>query len=150
MIRLSNRRKTIVLTIISVVYLMIIWVDTAVSQNCKPLLLPGKQTLFQRVISNPGANVYVSADRTSPIVQASVKPFTIFYVYEQLQVDGAEWLEYDEILSVYEYSFGDLDRAGGLLVPRRASFDPEDPAKFHTEVIRDQDIFRLEVEIIEE
>ena len=93
MIRLSNRRKTIVLTIISMVYLMIIWVDAAVSQNCKPLLLPGKQTLFQRVISNPGANVYVSADRTSPIVQASVKPFTIFYVYERRQIDGAEWLK---------------------------------------------------------
>ena len=93
MIRLSNRRKTIVLTIISMVYMAIIWVDAAVSQNCKPLLLPGKQTLFQRVISNPGANVYVSADRTSPIVQASVKPFTIFYVYERRQIDGAEWLK---------------------------------------------------------
>ena len=93
MIRLSNRRKTIVLIIISMVYMAIIWVDAAVSQNCKPLLLPGKQTLFQRVISNPGANVYVSADRTSPIVQASVKPFTIFYVYERRQMDGAEWLK---------------------------------------------------------
>ena len=93
MIRLINRRKTIILTIISIVYLAIIWVDAAVSQNCKPLLLPGKQTLFQRVISNPGANVYVSADRTSPIVQAGVKPFTIFYVYERLQMDAAEWLK---------------------------------------------------------
>jgi len=93
MIRLIKRRKTIILTIVSIVYLAIIWVDAAVSQNCKPLLLPGKQTLFQRVISNPGANVYVSADRTSPIVQASVKPFTIFYVYERRQMDGAEWLK---------------------------------------------------------
>ena len=93
MIRLIKRRKTIFLTIVSIVYLAIIWVDAAVSQNCKPLLLPGKQTLFQRVISNPGANVYVSADRTSPIVQASVKPFTIFYVYERRQMDGAEWLK---------------------------------------------------------
>jgi serine/threonine-protein kinase PpkA len=93
MIRLIERRKTIILTIVSIVYLAIIWVDAAVSQNCKPLLLPGKQTLFQRVISNPGANVYVSADRTSPIVQASVKPFTIFYVYEHRQMGGAEWLK---------------------------------------------------------
>jgi len=93
MIRLIKRRKTIILTIISIGYLATIWVDAAVSQNCKPLLLPGKQTLFERVISNPGANVYVSADRTSPIVQASVKPFTIFYVYERRQVDGAEWLK---------------------------------------------------------
>jgi serine/threonine-protein kinase PpkA len=93
MIRLLNRRKTIFLTIISMAYLGIIWVDAAVSQNCKPLLLPGKQTLFQRVISNPGANVYVSAEKTSPIIQAGVKPFTIFYVYKRLQVDGTEWLK---------------------------------------------------------
>lgn len=78
MIRFINRPKIIFLTIISMVYLAVIWVDSAASQNCKPLLLPGKETLFQRVISNPGANVYVSADNTSPIVQASVKPFTIF------------------------------------------------------------------------
>ena len=93
MIRLNNRRKTILLGIISVVYLGIIWVDTAASQNCKPLLLPGKQTLFQRVISNPGANVYVSADNTSPLVHAGVKPFTIFYVYERRQEEGSEWLK---------------------------------------------------------
>ena len=93
MIRLIDRRKTIFLTIISMAYLSIIWVDGAASQNCKPLLLPEKETLFQRVISNPGANVYVSADKTSPLVQASVKPFTIFYIYERRQVGGTEWLK---------------------------------------------------------
>ncbi len=77
MIRLIHLRKTNLLTILSLAYLVIIWVDTAAAQNCKPLLLSGKQTLFQRVISNPGANVYVSAKKTSPIVQASVKPLTI-------------------------------------------------------------------------
>ncbi len=93
MIRLINRPKTILLIIISVAYLAVVWVDTAASQNCKPLLLPEKKTLFQRVITNPGANVYVSADKTAPIVQASVKPFTIYYVYERLQVDGSGWLK---------------------------------------------------------
>ena len=93
MIRFINRRKTILLTFLSMAYLAVIWVDSAASQTCKPLLLPGKKTLFQRVISNPGADIYVSADKTSPIVQASVKPFTIFYVYERLQVGGSEWLK---------------------------------------------------------
>jgi serine/threonine-protein kinase PpkA len=93
MIQLINRPKTILLIVISVAYLAVVWVDTAVSQNCKPLLLPEKKTLFQRVITNPGANVYVSADKTAPIVQASVKPFTIYYVYERIQVDGSEWLK---------------------------------------------------------
>lgn len=93
MIRIINRHKIILLSLISMTYLTVIWVDAAASQNCKPLLLPGKKTLFQRVISNPGANIYVSADKTSPLVQASVKPFTIFYVYERLQMDGVEWLK---------------------------------------------------------
>jgi serine/threonine-protein kinase PpkA len=93
MIRLIIRHRTILLTTILMTCLSIVWVDIAVSQNCKPLLLPGKKTLFQRVITNPGADVYISAEKTSPIVQASVKPFTIFYVYERLLVDGAEWLK---------------------------------------------------------
>ena len=94
MIRRINRRKPLFLTIVFTAYLLaIFWVDTAAAQNCKPLLLPGKKTLFQRVITNPGANVYVSAGKKAAIVHASVKPFTIYYVYERRQVEGAEWVK---------------------------------------------------------
>ncbi|MGD8210691.1 MAG: vWA domain-containing protein [Desulfobacterales bacterium] len=94
MIRRLNRRKLFFLTIVFTAYLLaIFWVDTAASQNCKPLLLPGKKTLFQRVITNPGANVYVSAGKKAAIVHASVKPFTIYYVYERRQVEGVEWVK---------------------------------------------------------
>ena len=94
MIRRINRRKIFFLTFVSMAYLLaIVWVDTAASQNCKPLLLPGKKTLFQRVITNPGANVYVSTGKKAAIVHASVKPFTIYYVYERRQVEGAEWVK---------------------------------------------------------
>jgi len=94
MIRCINRRKIFILTFVSMAYLLaIVWVDTAASQNCKPLLLPGKKTLFQRVITNPGANVYVSTGKKAAIVHASVEPFTIYYVYERRQVEGAEWVK---------------------------------------------------------
>ena len=94
MIQRINRHKTLFLKIVAVAYLLgIFWVDTAASQNCKPLLLEGKKTLFQRVISNPGANVFVSPDKKAAIVQANVKPFTIFYVYERRQVEGTEWFK---------------------------------------------------------
>ena len=94
MIRRLNRRKFFYLTSVFTAYLLaIFWVDTAASQNCKPLLLPGKKTLFQRVITNPGANVYVSAGKKAAIVHASVTPFTIYYVYERRQVEGSEWLK---------------------------------------------------------
>ena len=94
MIRRIHRRKIFFLTFVSMAYLLaIVWVNTAASQNCKPLLLPGKKTLFQRVITNPGANVYVSTGKKAAIVHASVKPFTIYYVYERRQVEGAEWVK---------------------------------------------------------
>ncbi len=94
MIRRINRRKPFFLAIVFMAYLLaIFWVDTAAAQNCKPLLLSGKKTLFQRVITNPGANVYVSAGKKAAIVNASVKPFTIYYVYERRQVEGTEWVK---------------------------------------------------------
>jgi serine/threonine-protein kinase PpkA len=94
MIRRINQPNPFLLPLISVAYLLtIFWVDTAAAQNCKPLLLPGKKTLFQRVISNPGANIYVSASQKAAIVHAGVKPFTIYYVYERRQVEGTEWLK---------------------------------------------------------
>jgi len=75
------------------VCLVLIWANSSLAQHCKPLLLPNKKTLFQRVVSHPGANLYVSADQSSPLVQARVKPFTVFYVYARTAVDGTEWLK---------------------------------------------------------
>ena len=95
MIRRINRRKIFFLTFVSMAYLLaIVWVDTAAPQNCKPLLLAGKKTLFQRVITNPGANVYVSAGKKAAIVHASVKPFTIYYVMSDAKwkvPSGSRW-----------------------------------------------------------
>jgi hypothetical protein len=57
----------------------------------KPLLMAGKQSLYQRVLARPGA-----ALRPSPDPQAAARevvPFTAFYVYARRKVDGAEWLE---------------------------------------------------------
>lgn len=65
----------------------------ALAQPCKPLLLPGKRTLFQRVISHPGALIHSAADPASPVVESRVKPFTVFYIYERLEKDGVQWLK---------------------------------------------------------
>jgi hypothetical protein len=57
----------------------------------KPLLMPSKQSLYQRVLARPGA-----ALRTAPdpgVSPREVVPFTVFYVYARRQVDGVEWLE---------------------------------------------------------
>jgi serine/threonine-protein kinase PpkA len=93
MIRLIIRYKTILPALILCATLIFIGVNSVVAQQCKPLLLPGKQTLFQRVISHPGANLYLSADESSPLVRAKIEPFTVFYVYERASMEGIEWLK---------------------------------------------------------
>ena len=88
----TGRYKISLWLIIPAVCLILIWVNNSAAQQCKPLLIPNKKTLFQRVISHPGANLYVSADESSPLVQTRVTPFTVFYVYERTSSDGADWL----------------------------------------------------------
>lgn len=56
----------------------------------RPLLQPGRKTLWQRVISHPGA-----APSATPGGQAAadLRSFTPLYVYDRRQVGGEEWLE---------------------------------------------------------
>ena len=46
-----------------------------------PLLIEGKKTLYQRVVSHPGAALYSGPDEQSGIIVDKVKTFTVFYVY---------------------------------------------------------------------
>ena len=56
----------------------------------KPLLMPGKRSLYQRVLTVPGAALADQpGDRQA---QAEVTPFSAFYVYQRKQHDGQEWL----------------------------------------------------------
>lgn len=46
-----------------------------------PLLLEGKKTLFQRVVSHPGARLVAAPAADAAVVKENVTPFTVFYVY---------------------------------------------------------------------
>ena len=48
-----------------------------------PLLLEGKKTLFQRVVTHPGTAMTAGADAGSSVVQQAVKPFSVLYVYDR-------------------------------------------------------------------
>ena len=63
------------------------------AQKCKPLLIPGKRSIFQQVITHPGANLYASASQSAPILEARIKPFTVYYVYERTSADDTDWLK---------------------------------------------------------
>ncbi len=54
-----------------------------------PLLQEGKKTLYQRVITHPGARILQRPDAAASVVQTDVKPFTVLYVYAR---DNG-WLE---------------------------------------------------------
>ncbi len=70
-----------------------------------PLLQEGKKTLYQRVVTHPNAKLLQSPAANASVVQESVKPFTVFYVYAKqnnwLQVGPVGtgplgWIEQDK------------------------------------------------------
>jgi serine/threonine-protein kinase PpkA len=56
----------------------------------RPLLIQGKHSLYQRVLSVPGARL--SREPGGP-AQTAVVPFTAFYVYKRREQGGREWVE---------------------------------------------------------
>ena len=54
-----------------------------------PLLMEGKKTLYQRVVTHPGASLRAGQGKDAAVVQKAVRPFSVFYVYTR---DG-DWLE---------------------------------------------------------
>lgn len=72
--------------------LMFVWADAASAANPLrgPLLQPGKHSLFQRVISHPGA---MAAALPGGPAGKSINSFTPFYVYSRQQAGNEEWLE---------------------------------------------------------
>ncbi|MCP1509617.1 serine/threonine-protein kinase PpkA [Pseudomonas marginalis] len=55
----------------------------------RPLLMAGKKTLFQRVLSKPGAKLS-SAAGSAP--GKALPAFSVLYVYQRKDVDGSPWV----------------------------------------------------------
>ncbi|MES9946877.1 MAG: vWA domain-containing protein [Candidatus Thiodiazotropha sp.] len=60
----------------------------AVQQH--PLLMEGKQALYQRVLSKPGAHFYEEIQKAK---SKPATPFSVFYVYNRKTKNGATWLQ---------------------------------------------------------
>jgi serine/threonine-protein kinase PpkA len=54
-----------------------------------PLLMEGKKTLYQRVLTRPGAAL---SPKPGAPAGKPIEPFTAFFVYERANEGGAEWL----------------------------------------------------------
>ncbi len=62
----------------------------ALSAPDRPLLLPGKRTLYQRVVAAPGARLHEAPAEGEG---RAVTPFRVFYVYDRRRVGGERWLQ---------------------------------------------------------
>ena len=82
-------KKFLLALVIALVPLAGMAADPAASDD-RPLLIPGKHSLYQRVLSVPGARI---ASKPGGQAEAELVPFTALYVYARQEQDGGEWLE---------------------------------------------------------
>ncbi len=55
-----------------------------------PLLMKGKQTLYQRVLAKPGSQLYNQSKLDS--VKNAAQAFSIHYIYERKDISGKNWI----------------------------------------------------------
>lgn len=65
----------------------------AYAKSALPLLMQGKNTLFQKVLTRPGARVLSKPDPSLAGSVALVAPFSVYYVYGRSTIAGADWVE---------------------------------------------------------
>ena len=53
----------------------------AAGEGRRPELMPGKKSLYQRLVSHPGARLYTGAADNASVANDKVKTFTAYYVY---------------------------------------------------------------------
>lgn len=70
----------------------------ALGQQREPLLIEGRQTLYQRVLSRPQATLREQPDDRARLAEPFIPPFTIYYVFDRRQSGGREWLEVGQSL----------------------------------------------------
>ncbi|MDR0356035.1 MAG: VWA domain-containing protein [Deltaproteobacteria bacterium] len=86
----SNKIGHKVLLVFSVLALSLFGAVSLWAQGSdRPLLIEGKKTLFQRVITHPGATAHKQPGGAS---LKDIPSFSALYIYEKSSVDGTDWL----------------------------------------------------------
>jgi len=81
-------RKAFTISALCLLTAAVLWPDAAAARQ--PLLVEGKRSLYQRVITHPDAQAYAGPMQAQG---RPVKTFTPFYVYGRSRDNGEEWLE---------------------------------------------------------
>jgi serine/threonine-protein kinase PpkA len=58
-----------------------------------PLLMEGKQTLFQKVLTRPGIDLRTAPAGDAEVIEAALPAFSLFYVYDRKEAGGQSWIE---------------------------------------------------------
>lgn len=77
-------------SLLLVIAIAVAGAPAVLAQDRTPLLMEGKKTLFQRVLTRPGAYVAASPGEATG---KKVPAFSQYYVYSRKPVAGREWLE---------------------------------------------------------
>lgn len=81
------------LTAVVVLFSLVVVSHAARAQDDKPLLIPNKQNLYQRILSLPNAKLYPH-DKLSRRDSIKLRAFSIGYVYDKSKDrNGKEWLQ---------------------------------------------------------
>ena len=83
--------KTVLLTCLFVVSLLVPTGGVVYGETLKPLLMPGKRSLQQRVLSRPGALIRPNPNAKSP--GKPVPPFAVFFVYDRKAEPAPGWIK---------------------------------------------------------
>ena len=92
-VRRSAWRRMVVCGVVATLALsMHVGLNTpALAQSRTPMLMTGKTTIYQRVLTRPGANLVLKAGQSGGGMLQS--PMTVFYVYDRQTLNGEDWVE---------------------------------------------------------
>ena len=63
--------------------LMALALFAGAAQARTPLVQDGKKSVFQRVVTHPGAQLFAGPEQGAPVLRESVKTFTAMYIYDR-------------------------------------------------------------------
>lgn len=78
---------------VSLVGACLLFAAPSLAQDRKPLLMEGKKTLYQRVLTRPGTKVLKDAQPDAAVAKDDLTPFTVFYVYGRKRAQNTAMIE---------------------------------------------------------
>lgn len=92
--------------ILSYFFIILAFLGAAVAMAAQPLLQEGKKSVYQRLVTHPGAKLYAGAEPGATVVKDPLTTFSVMYIYDRqgdrLQVGAGSdkpdgWIDADQM-----------------------------------------------------